>query len=127
MTKALLQQVSGLVDQVLADGGYDKAEARRAIQDRGAKGLIPSPKNARYKGSDDERDKAILEIHGFGNDRAGRSLWGKLTGYNRRVLVETTMSRLKRSYGDRFYSKSANNQLVENRIRCLLINRMIEC
>ncbi|MGK5594693.1 MAG: IS5/IS1182 family transposase, partial [Parachlamydiaceae bacterium] len=56
--------------------------------------------------------------------KEGRSLWGKLTGYNQRVLVEAAISRLKRLFGDRFYSKSLERQMVENRLRCLLINRM---
>lgn len=124
MTKPLLDQISGRIKQVMADGGYDKEEAREAIKRRKAKGVIPPPRNARYKGTDNERDKAILEIEGLGNNIEGRSLWGKLNGYNRRVLVETAMSRLKRLFGDRFYSKSIERQRVESRIRCLLLNQM---
>lgn len=124
MTKPLLDQVPGCVKQVIADGGYDRKEAREEIRKKKAKALIPPPKNAKYKGTKNERDTAILEIQGLGNNREGRSLWGKLTGYNRRVLVETAISRLKRLFGDRFYSKSIERQSVENRLRCLLINRM---
>lgn len=127
MTKPLLDQISGRIKKVIADGAYDKAAARRVIKDRKAQDLIPPPKNARYKGTKDERDKAILEIHGFGNDLEGRSLWGKLTGYSRRVLVETAISRFKKLFGDRFYSKTFKNQVVESRVRCLLINRMKIC
>lgn len=126
MTKPLLDQVPGRIKRVIADGGYDRSEARDEIRKKKAKALIPPPKNARYKSSESERDKAILEIQGFGNNREGRSLWGKLTGYNRRVLVESAMSRLKRLFGDRFFSKSIESQSVESRIRCLLINRMCE-
>lgn len=127
MTKPLLDQISGRIKQVMGDGGYDRAEARNIIKNRKAKGLIPPPKNAKYSGKDDERDRAILEIKGFGNNLEGRSIWGKLTGYNRRVLVETAMSRLKRLFGDRFYSKTFDRQVVESRLRCLLINRMKVC
>jgi hypothetical protein len=124
MTEPLLNQISGRIKQVMGDGGYDKEEAREAIRRRKAKGIIPPPRNARYKGNNNERDKAILEIEGLGNNLEGRSLWGKLTGYNRRVLIETAMSRLKRLFGDRFYSKSIERQRVESRMRCLIINRM---
>lgn len=126
MTKSLLDQVPGRIKEVIGDGGYDRNEARNEIRKKKAKALIPPPKNARYKNSESERDKAILEIQGLGNTREGRTLWGKLTGYNRRVLVESTMSRLKRLFGDRFYSKSIERQSIESRLRCLLINRMSE-
>lgn len=91
-----MDQIPGKIKRVVADGAYDKKQAREEIFKRKAQQLIPPPKNARYSGIDDERDKAILEICGLGDNREGRSLWGKLTGYNKRVLVETTFSRLKR-------------------------------
>ncbi|MGK5593747.1 MAG: IS5 family transposase, partial [Parachlamydiaceae bacterium] len=124
MTKPLLDQVQGKIKKVIADGGYDRSEARGEIRKKKAQALIPPPKNAKYRGLKNERVKAILEIHGLGNSKEGRSLWGKLTGYHRRVLIEAAISRLKRLFGDRFYSKSLERQLVENRLRCLLINRM---
>lgn len=33
-------------------------------------------------------------------------LWGKLTGYSRKALVETSFSKMKGLYGGIFYSKS---------------------
>jgi len=122
--KGLLEQIPGRIKQVIGDGGYDRKTARKAIKDRGANPLVPPPRNARYRNSNDERDRAILEIAGLGNDRKARSLWGKLTGYNYRVLVETAISRLKRVFGDRFYSKTIERQCVENHLRCIILNKM---
>lgn len=124
LTSSLLDQIPGSPEEVLADGAYDRAQSRKAIKDRNAKSLIPPPKNAKYRGSEDERDQAILEIMGLGGDKEARSLWGRLTGYSRRVLVETAFSCLKRLFGDRFFSKTFERQQVENRVRCLLINKM---
>lgn len=124
MTACLLDQMQNRPQQVLADGGYDKKEARQAIKNRKIKHVIPPPKNARYTGSDSERDRAILEILGLGGDKVGRSLWGKLTGYNMRVLVETAFSSLKRLFGERFFSKTYERQQVESRIRCHILNKM---
>ena len=43
----------------------------------------------------EERNRAISERKGLGSDEVGLSLWGKLTGYSKRALVETGFSRLK--------------------------------
>ncbi|MBS4168974.1 hypothetical protein PARA125_001625 [Parachlamydia sp. AcF125] len=124
MAAPLLDQLTRSPKQVMADGGYDRQEARKVIKEKGAKPLILPPKNARYKFKNDERDIAILEILGLGGDRQARSLWGKLTGYNRRVLVETAFSSLKRLFGDQFFSKTIERQKVESRFRCILFNKM---
>lgn len=123
VVKNLMDQVKA-PKQVLADGAYDRKAARDEIKSRGSNPIIPPPKNAKYKSINDERDRAILEILGLGGDKTARSLWGKLTGYNLRVLVETVFSSLKRLFGDRFFSKTVENQQVESRVRCLLLNRM---
>jgi len=47
----------------------------------------------------EERNRAISEKKGLGSDEVGLSLWGKLTGYSKRALVETGLSRLKTLYG----------------------------
>ena len=60
------------------DGAYDRKDARNAIRKRGARPLIPPPRNAKFKRGDGlERDQALLEIADFGGSVEGRSLWGK--------------------------------------------------
>jgi len=126
MTEELLCQVKGGIQQVLADGAYDRKDARNAIRKRGAQPLIPPPRNAKFKSGDGlERDLAMLEIAGLGGSIEGRSLWGKLTGYSRRSLVEATFSRKKRLFGDRFFSQHLEKQRVESRLRCWILNRML--
>lgn len=124
MTATLLEQVPNSVKMTIGDGAYDCREARGSIFEKGSKSLIPPPKNARYKGLDDERDDALLIIRGLGGGKRGRSLWGKLTGYSRRALVETSFSRMKRLFGERLFSQIPEKQLVENRLRCLILNKM---
>jgi Transposase DDE domain len=124
MTKNLLDQIQGPIKITMADGAYDCAPARSAIGKRGSKALIPPPKNASYKRTESDRDKAISIIEGLGGGREGRSLWGKLTGYSVRVLVESTFSRMKRLFGERLFSKIFEKQLVENRLRCVILNRI---
>ena len=120
----LLDQVHWGTNEVIADGAYDKTKTRTEIRKRGMPALIPPPKNARYKGKNDQRDLAVLAIQGLGGDADARSLWGKLTGYSKRALVETAFSSIKKVFGDRLYSQMPEKQCVENYIRCLLVNKM---
>ena len=124
MTKKLLNAVPNKTKLVIADGAYDRSSSREAIRQMKAKALIPPPKNARYRGTKSERDLAIAVIRGLGGDKEARSVWGKLLGYSRRVLVETAFSRLKRLFGDRLFSKSLEKQGIENTARCMLLNQM---
>lgn len=124
MTQALLDQIEGEIKEVLADGAYDGKEFREAINRRGGKARIPPPIHARLWGLDPDRDDAIRIIRGLGGDKQARSLWGKLTGYSRRSLVESAFSRMKRLFGDRLFSKTFDRQEVENRLRCILLNKM---
>lgn len=124
MAGKLLDAVPGKVKEVLADGAYDRSSSREAIRKKRAKALIPPPKNARYQGTESDRDQAIAIIRGLGGDKEARSIWGKLSGYSQRVLVETAFSRLKRLFGDRLFSKSIEKQQIENTLRCMLLNQM---
>lgn len=124
MTGVLLDQIPGRLKTVMADGAYDRQEARTAIKRRNAEPIIPPPRNGKCKHNNDERDLAILAIAGLGGDKLARSLWGKLTGYNMRVLVESAFSSIKRLFGDRLFSKAFERQKIESRIRCILINKM---
>ena len=124
MIHHLLKPLRGPINTVIADGAYDGTLTRKAIKNKGSKALIPPPKNARYKGSHDDRDQAIMWIKGLGNDTLARSLWGKLTGYSKRALVETAFSRIKRLFGSKLFSKTPNRQSLENTLRCLLLNKM---
>jgi Transposase DDE domain len=121
----LFAQVNHRVDKVLADGAYDSGDIRDLIKQQGGRALIPPPKNGVCNGLDADRDQAVLNIRALGSDKIARSIWGKLTGYSRRVLVETTFSRYKRMFGERAFSRTHERQVVENRLKCLLLNKMI--
>jgi hypothetical protein len=121
----LFEQVPRTTKKIIADGAYDTQDIRRAIRQRGAFALIPPPKNGVCHGKDRDRDDAIRAITAFGGDKDAKSIWGKLSGYSRRALVETTFSRLKKMFGERMFSRCIERQKVENRIKCLLLNKML--
>jgi hypothetical protein len=121
---ALLDQISNKVDTVIGDGAYDGCDVRKTIKSKKAKALIPPPKNAKYRRIDDERDRATLDIRAFGGDKIAKSIWGKISGYSQRALVETAFSRYKKIFGDRFFSRTVERQILENRLKCMLLNKM---
>lgn len=121
----LFAQLNRRVKEVLADGAYDSGDIRDLIKQQGGKALIPPPKNGVCSGLDADRDQAVLDIRALGGDKIARSIWGKLTGYSRRALVETTFSRYKKMFGERAFSRTHERQVVENRLKCLLLNKMI--
>ena len=122
---SLLRQVSNCVKTIIGDGSYDGEDVRRAIGRKGVKDLVPPPKHAVYRNDGSERDRAVLAIRAFGGDAIGKSIWGKLSGYSQRALVETTFSRYKKMFGERFFSKTPDRQVVENRLKCVILNKMI--
>jgi hypothetical protein len=124
MTEELMKGAGRSVRKVIADGAYDGLSTRRIIRNKGAYPLIPPPRNARLRKDGEERNDALLEIRGLGGDKQGRRIWGKLKGYNWRVLVETAFSRFKRHYGDRMFSQHPERQLIENHLKCYLLNKM---
>ena len=121
----IIENLPKSVDTVIGDGGYDTKRCRQAIYQMGAKELIPPRKNSRLSPVLVRRNNALLEIKGLGGDQLAREIWGKLTGYSRRAIAETSFSRLKRLYGERFFSKKVETQKVEGHIKCKMLNQML--
>ena len=121
----LFTQINHQVKEVVADRAYDSSDIRDLIKHQKAKALIPPPKNGACSGIDRDRDQAVMDIHAFGGDKVARSIWGKLTGYSRRALVETAFSRYKKMLEEKVFSRIQERQVVENRLKCLLMNKMI--
>ena len=56
----------------------------------------------------------------------GRMGWQKRSGYTRRALVETAISRLKRVIGDALRSRTDRRRATEVAIAVHALNRMLE-
>jgi len=121
----VMAQVSSRVNTVIGDGAYDDKDVRDLIRKNRGKALIPPPKNAVCRGIDPNRDEAVEIIRGFGGDKIAKSIWGKLTGYSQRALVETTFSRYKKMFGGSCFSRTRERQTVENRLKCVILNKMM--
>ena len=108
--------------------GLRQVEAlRRARSRQEIQPVIPPRRGASIRqhgncaGSPLPRDEAIRGIR-----RLGRKRWKRQSGYHRRSLVETSMSRLKQAFGPRLKNKGFDNQQTEARLRCKLLNRFTQ-
>lgn len=107
------------------------ADGRRfyEIAERYNKTLFTQPRTGAVIRKEKEyarRNEAIRAIQGLGGDRLARSIWSKLVGYNRRVVIESMMSRWKRLHGSDLKSRCEHRQRVEVQLKTMIINRMIE-
>ncbi|CAM0117396.1 hypothetical protein [Rhabdochlamydiaceae symbiont of Dictyostelium giganteum] len=72
----------------------------------------------------EKRNEAIQIIKGLGGDLEARSIWGKLTGYSRRAVVESMMSRWKRTFSGSLKSRCLQRRNVEVAVKAGMINKV---
>jgi hypothetical protein len=119
----LLAQVGSPVAKLYGDGAYDKWKLDDGLAAAEIEPVIPPRKGASIHrhgncaGPRLPRDEALR-----GMRRHGRQGWKRESGYHRRSLVETSMSRLKQAFGPRLKNKAFENQRSETRLRCKLLN-----
>lgn len=123
----LLQQIPQPLRTFYGDGAYDKWKVYDAVAARNANPVIPPQRNAKIKQHGNcaaeplPRDEAIRGIR-----RTGRRQWKQEIGYHRRSLAETTMFRMKQTFGSHLKNRILENQRTETRIRCKILNRFTQ-
>ena len=113
--------------KVLIDGIADSKRCYE-MAEKHNKVLLTPPQTCaviRKEKGYEKRNAAIKVIRGLGSDRLARSIWSKLVGYNRRVVVESMMSRWKRLHGSDLKSRCPQRQKVEVHLKAIMINLMI--
>lgn len=120
------RQVGGDVAQASADGAYDSWSNDRFLTEQGIVSTIPPRKGSRIRQHGNrrqvpplQRDENLRRIR-----RWGRARWARASGYSRRALSETQMMRQKRILGASLASRAEQNQVVECRLRCAILNKM---
>jgi hypothetical protein len=127
MVPPILAQIESPVAKMYGDGAYDKWKCYDVLEREAIMPVIPPRRRATIKkhgncaGKPLPRDEAIRGIR-----RLGRRRWKEDVGYHRRSLVETSIYRLKRSFGSRLKNKRFENQQTEARLRCKLLNRFTQ-
>lgn len=103
------------------DGGYDKKGVRKRLTKKKVKQIIPPQHNAVI--SEDpalaDRNKAIRRIK-----KIGRKKWKQEVNYHRRSRIEVAMFRYKTIIGDEIRSRKFENEKIEVRIGCKILNKM---
>jgi hypothetical protein len=124
---ALLTQIDSPVAKLYGDGAYDRWKLYDELAQEKIQPVIPPRRGASIRkhgnsaGPPLPRDEAIR-----GMRRHGRQGWKRTSGYHRRSLVETSMSRLKQAFGPRLKNKAFDNQKTEARVRCKILNRFTQ-
>ncbi len=123
----LLEQITGPVAAVTADGAYDGEPVYRAVAarqpDPPAAVIIPPRASAVASPTADtaptQRDRHIRVLR----DR-GRIGWQRAVGYGRRSLGKTAVSRYKAIIGRHLRARTLPAQKTEVRTACSVLNRM---
>ena len=118
-----LKQIESRVERVYADGAFDARICYRAINQCGARAIIPPRRGSTLWGDDylKDRNANLRAVR-----KLGRKRWKKRVGYHTRSLVETAFFRLKRIFSDKLCSQRDETQATEVMIRCRALNRMTE-
>lgn len=112
--------------QVSSDGSYDTFACHEAIAQCSAVDTMPPRHDAQPCRPQEEppthpRDQILQRI-----DQIGRAGWKQENGYHRRSLTETTLFRLKVTFGGQVRSRTFDNQTVELFLQCAALGRMIQ-
>jgi hypothetical protein len=105
--ESLLDQITGSLASFTGDGAYDQEDIYGTVDQRhpDADVIVPPRSTAvlseTVEASPTQRDRHLQSIH-----EHGRMGWQKRSGYTRRALVETAISRLKRVIGDPLRSRT---------------------
>ncbi len=123
----LLEQITGPLASVIADGAYDGEPVYRAVAERQPDppvAVVIPPRSTAVPSTHagttpSQRDQHIQLIR----DK-GRMGWQKAVGYGRRSLGETAMSRYKALIGRGLRARTLPAQKTEARAACSMLNRM---
>ena len=114
--------------KVLIDGIADSRRCYELAKKYKKNLLTPPKKGAVYRREPgyEKRNEALKIIRGLGGDNLAKSIWSKLTGYNRRVIAESMMARWKKLYGGVLRSHCEKRKQVEVMLKAIMINDMID-
>lgn len=123
----LLEEITNPIDELDADGAYDKQKVYEACIEREIKRiLIPPRKNAQLWEEDETnaphpRNQNIRAI-----EKIGRKEWKQQSGYHQRSLAETAVFRYKTILGNTLHARGLAEQATEARIKAAALNRMTQ-
>lgn len=122
----LLDQITEPIEQLDADGAYDKRKVYETCEEHGiGKIAIPPRIDARIWQHGNcvaaplVRDDNLRQIR-----RMGRRKWKRESGYHQRSLAETAVFRFKTIFGSYLQARKLAQQETEAMVKCAALNRM---
>ncbi|MBM6584130.1 IS5 family transposase [Microvirga sp. BT689] len=121
----LLNQISGPIASVTADGAYDGDPVYRTIAERDpAAAVIIPPRSTAVPSNTAESAPTQRDRHLQMIQARGRLGWQKAVNYGRRSLGEVAMMRYKIVIGRRLHARTLPRQRAEAAAGCKVINVM---
>ena len=123
----LLDQFAGPLASFTGDGAYDQAGIYSTVAKRHPEADVIVPPRSTAVPSDlaesapTQRDRHLQSIA-----ERGSIGWQKRSGYTRRALAESAISRLKRVMGDALRSRTDQRRMTETAIAIHALSRMLE-
>jgi hypothetical protein len=121
----LLDQIAEPIRQVSGDKAYDTRASYDAIRQRQARASIPPRRNAKiWQHANTPAGRLIRDDNLRAIRKHGRKAWKAVSGYHRRSLAETALSRFKRILGPTISARTFPGQVPEILLRCNVLNTM---
>ena len=126
MVPEMLAAVEEEIEQVSADGSYDRRKVYAALNKRGIRrAAIPPRKGAKiWQHGNSSKERLIRDENLRLVRKKGKPKWKREAQYHRRSLAETGVFRFKTIFTDKLQSRKQANQFQEMIIKCAALNRM---
>ena len=115
----LLNPLRRKLGTIYADGAYDSKASHQLIARKRATACIPPRQNAGLWEKEHPRNEAVLVMR-----KEGLAYWKKISGYHRRSLAETAMSRFKQLMVGKISLRNYNGQVGEVMAYVSAINKL---
>ena len=122
----LLKSIDGEIEQISADGSFDRRKVYQAMSEREiSKAAIPPRKGARiWQHGNSKEERLIRDENLRAIRKRGRKKWKEESKYHRRSLSETAVFRFKAIFSERLKARKIENQFNEMFIKCVALNQM---
>jgi hypothetical protein len=125
--QAETDQITAPLASFIGDGAYDQAGIYDTVAKRHPDGeVIVPPRSTAVLCEDGEIAPSQRDRHLRCIAEHGRMSWQKRTGYTRRALVTSAISRLKRVIGNALRSRTEHRRATEAAIAVQALNQMLE-
>jgi hypothetical protein len=123
--ETILDGISEDIDQVSADGAYDRWKCYEAIKKRRARAVIPPQIKARIKQHGNIKQEKLVRDENLRRIREiGRKKWKIESNYHRRSISENAMFRVKTVFGDKVGARNFSGQRTQLLLRVRALNMM---